>query len=217
MRVNSTNNGEVLNTPSSYKLELNMTAASFELPNYYNNQKAGPLPKNLSAACGFACNYFEGGELAGPLGLVSVALFGPGSFADTQQNARIGSWAGPITSWTGDLATIDDSENLPLYNFGLNAGVTVIGIGNLPIESWLQIFSINENQATISAATISSAFEQAAFMAIKALFFQQSLYPSHDVQWTAKISEYITLPSIALPAMIACTVLLGLYMIPPLL
>lgn len=197
-----------------FKVIMNTTAGLFEMPNVKNGQIAGPLVSNSSCANDYYCNdpthisrqdynFFEPSAI-GPLATVALALFGPGSFADTQQTAPgYYSIETNETEWKlylDEFATSD--TQLPLTPLGFK-----IGINDYPADDWFGSFSA-------SSADASSAFTQAGFLAIKAMFDSDLEYGYMSIYSNTDAPAQITLPSLSLPAMIASSVLFGLYMIP---
>lgn len=192
---------------------MNTTAGLFEMPNVQNGQLAGPLVSNSSCATGYECNgethisprYSDLNPSAiGPLATITLALFGPGSFADTQQTAP--TYYSMEINETGWKFFLDSSaagnSQLPLAPLGFQAG-----LDDYPPDAWFGSFSA-------SSAGASSAFTQAGFLAIKAMFDSNSDYGTMQIFSNNDVLEQITLPSMSLPAVIACSILFGLYMIP---
>ncbi|RAO69357.1 uncharacterized protein BHQ10_005369 [Talaromyces amestolkiae] len=200
-----------------FKVIMNTTAGLFELPNVQNGQLAGPLVSNSSCGSGNYCNNethiarrdynFFNPSAIGPLATIALALFGPGSFADTQQTAP--NFYSIDTNETGwklflDSYAAGDSQ-LPLTPLGFK-----VGLDSYAAHDWFGSFSA-------PSADASSAFTQAGFLAIKAMFDSDSNYGYMSIYSNNDVLEQITLPSMSLPAVIACSILFGLYMIPLLL
>jgi hypothetical protein len=196
-----------------FKVTMNTTAGLFEMPSVKNGQIAGPLDSNLSCANKYSCNkpisrqeysYFDP-STNGPLAIIALALFGPGSFADTQQtepdtyiiNSNETGWKLYLDSFA------TSNTNLPLAPLGFN-----VDLNEYPIDEWIGSFSTNPAEA-------SSAFTQLSYLAIKAMFDSESEDSSFfSVYSNNEDLEQVTLPSMSFPAMIACSVLFGLYMVP---
>lgn len=197
-----------------FKVNMNTTAGLFEMPNFKNNQIAGPLVSNSSCANDDYCNdpthisrrYYNvfDPSAIGPLATIALALFGPGSFAETQQTEPGIYTIKNETGWKLYLDSFATStSHLPLVSLGFKNA----DLSGYPIDDWIGSFPVYSTQA-------SSAFTQAGFLAIKAMFDSNSEYGDFSIYSYNNALEQITLPSINLPAMIACSVLFGLYMIP---
>ncbi|KAI7977475.1 hypothetical protein EIK77_007097 [Talaromyces pinophilus] len=197
-----------------FKVSMNTTAGLFELPNFKNGQIAGLLVSNSSCGNDHYCNdpthisrryynFFDPSAL-GPLATIALALFGPESFAETQQTQPLIYSTDNETGWKLYLDSYATSTPyLPLVSLGFRKA----GVSGYPIDDWIGSFSSYPTQA-------SSAFTQAGFLAIKAMFDSDSEYGDLSIYSYNNPLEQITLPSISFPAMIACSVLFGLYMIP---
>lgn len=196
-----------------FKVTMNTTAGLFEMPNVKNGQIAGPLDSNSSRCTDkWSCNerisrrensFFDQSAI-GPLATIALALFGPGSFADTQQTEP--DYYTIDTNETGWKQYLDSFASgntfLPLEPLGFKSDLS-----GYPIDNWIGRFSAYPADA-------SSAFTQASYLAIKAMFDSDSEYGGFSVYSNNDALEQITLPSMPFPAMIACSVLFGLYMVP---
>ncbi|QKX64520.1 uncharacterized protein TRUGW13939_11695 [Talaromyces rugulosus] len=193
---------------------MNTTAGAFKLPSIMTNQESGPLDANSSLCLGYLCNgrgyprqdvnRFEA-ALPGPLTMIALALFGPGSFTDTQQNATDTNYLHTNdTGWNQYFDRVSYYEPIPLENLGLKPPIE----GNLAIETLMMAFSYNQN---LEATT--SAFTQASFLAIKAMFDSYS-YGHFTIFYSSSAIEQISIPSMPLGGLIAGSILLALYIIP---
>jgi hypothetical protein len=209
---NSEYNSYVNATP--FIVTMNTTAGAFMLPSIMTNQEPGPLGANSSLCLGYLCNgreyrrqdveYFKA-ALPGPLTMIALAIFGPGSFADTQQNATdIHYFDTNDTGWNQYFDRISYYESIPLQNLGLQSPIT----GNLAIETLMMALSYNQNMEAIT-----SAFTQASFLAIKAMFDSYP-YGDSEIVYSPSALEQISFPSMPLGGLIAGSMLLALYIIP---
>lgn len=199
-----------------FVVTMNTTAGAFRLPSIMTNQEPGPLDTNSSLCLGYNCQWdqrdetrFQYGDyfepaLPGPLTMIALAVFGPGSFADMQQYTVVDQSNGNLTGW--DRYFVDEAyyEPIPLANLG----ISLLDRGTLPIETFAMSFSNSQN-----LAATTSAFTQAGFLATKAIF---DTYSSGDisVKYSRSPLEQISLPSIPLGALVAVSVLIVLYIIP---
>ncbi|EEA21360.1 hypothetical protein TMatcc_009239 [Talaromyces marneffei ATCC 18224] len=202
-----------------FKVIMNTTAGLFELPNIKNGQMPGPLVSNSSCTSGSRCNpstsisrrrdhlsydYFYPTAL-GPLAITALALFGSGSFAEIQQNPPQPNSISNNNK-TGWKRILDDAilrdTQLPLEPLGLTDNFAYN-----PVDDWFGRFSEQPVEA-------SSAFTQAGFLAIKAMYSGGQNYGGISVYSNNSKLGQITLPAISMTAIIAGSVLLGLYMIP---
>lgn len=200
-----------------FKVVMNTTAGSFELPNLYNDNTPGPLINNASLCLDSTyCDgtsksrrYYEYFEppLAGPLTIIALALFGPGSWADMQQTALdSGDILQNETGWQQYLDYSAEEGPLPLENLGV-----VPHSSSVQIDNW--VFSLTSNR---SAAAISSAFTQAGFLASQAIFNSgtPTYYEGARIELLSHPLEQIVLPSLSLAGLVVGSVLFGLYIIP---
>ncbi|CRG83521.1 hypothetical protein PISL3812_00873 [Talaromyces islandicus] len=205
-------------TVTPFVVIMNTTAGVFRLPDYMTNQTPGPLEANSSLCLSYTygcdggksrrqynLDYFEP-ALPGPLTLIALAIFGPGSFADTQQNATgNGNSDYKIdTGWKQYFDGISEGDPLPLIDLGVASDTG----GTIPIETW--IMSLTDSQ---NLASTTSAFTQASFLAIKAIF-DAYFGGEITVRYSSSALEQISLPSMSLGGLIAGSVLLVLYIIP---
>ncbi|EED17067.1 conserved hypothetical protein [Talaromyces stipitatus ATCC 10500] len=201
------------NRVKPFKIIMNTTAGLFELPSVQNNLIAGPLNTNSSLCSSVtSCNGWkvrrqplDSSALPGPLAMIALALFGPGSFADTQQTAPSSESFYSNESESQryhDMFAADDI--LPLTPLGFTTSV----LGEIPIDGWMSAFSSNKEDASV-------AFTRASFLAVKAMFDNTVRFGGDiTVAFASSDLQQITLPSLPFSAMIACSVLFGLYMVP---
>ncbi|EED14261.1 hypothetical protein TSTA_104750 [Talaromyces stipitatus ATCC 10500] len=196
-----------------FKVIMNTTAGLFELPSVQNGLIAGPLDTNSSRCSSLTdCKglkvrrqFAANSALPGPLAMIALALFGPGSFADTQQTAPSSE---SLYSSESDSKRYHDifaaDDILPLTPLGFTTNVP----GAIPIDGWMSGFGSNKEGA-------SEAFTRASFLAVKAMFDNPAQFGGDiSVAYASSDLPQITLPSIPIAAMIACSVLFGLYMVP---
>lgn len=222
----------------AFKIVANTTAGLFILPSL-KNQTAGPLENSSQCigTCGTPIDrpdyktrrsssisdrsgrpyhrqsdQFSAPALPGPLTTVAVALFGSGSFPDIQQTVNYSlTNTENALGWNGWLDEQLPQTLVPLENFGLRKRYDE----NYAVITWILEMTDVENRGNIT-----SAFNQACFLATKALWDSVAIadrpnsftYVRADlVQTTA-----LTLPYLSRTGMIVGSILLALYLIPAL-
>lgn len=125
---------------------MDTTAGAFRLPSIMTNQEPGPLDTNSSLCLVYDCdrdesrrqydNYFDP-ALPGPLTMIALAIFGPGSFADMQQYTVADQSYGNDTGWEQYFVNAAYYESIPLANLGLPS----LTSSTLPIETLIMAFS----------------------------------------------------------------------------
>lgn len=198
-----------------FKIIMNTSAGLFELPNVKNGQIPGPLLSKSSSENNIFGNdrvltrkrrdYDPSSfpSATGPLATIAFAIFGPGSFAESPQTA-----SDYDTNYNENLTTYlrsigNQGAYWPLVPFGFEDA----GLSGFPIDDWIGSFSLYPTEA-------SSALMQASFLAIKAMFDSDNQPPEGFISSYNNPLEQTILPSISFPAMVACSVLFGLYMVP---
>lgn len=200
------------------KIIMDTTAGLFELPNLANNGQPGPIDSNSTQCVGIYCSdstltrrqvsdIFQP-ALPGPLTVIALALFGPGSWADLQQNSTTtyGAFANE-TGWNQYLNSyMAEDDTFPLEPLGLNLGNGFYG----DIDGWLGALTYTQD-GDVGA---TSAFTRAAFLATKSIFDSSSGLSNAQVMYNTSALQQIALPSLSSSGLIVGSVLFALYLIP---
>jgi hypothetical protein len=147
-------------------------------------------------------------DLLGPLGTIAVALFGPGSWFDTQQLLFPDFTNYNETGWAYYLDSVDNTyERYPLVSltktvyYGFGTGV--------PLYDWLNLFIVEGHNTTLP-----QSLTRASFYAVKALL-QTNEYEYAYLNGVSRDNfETVVMPSISLAGIIVVSVLMALYLIP---
>lgn len=147
-------------------------------------------------------------DLLGPLGTVAVALFGPGSWFDTQQLLFPDYIDNNETGWVYYLDNaVSRWETFPLVSLPERE---YVGYGTgVSLYEWLRFFIVDGH-----SDSLPQALTGASFYAVKALLQTNEV----DYYYLNGVSrdnfETVVMPSISLAGIIVVSVLMALYLIP---
>ncbi|KAF3397180.1 hypothetical protein DPV78_007951 [Talaromyces pinophilus] len=223
---------------NTYKIIMNTTAGWFELPNMWNNGVPGPILENPNVTCDTSSGCIDASDpamaasatfypykrsdddplgdwlyysnnLLGPLATIAVAIFGPGSWFDTQQLLFPNTISPNETGWTFYLD--DDArykKELLLLASLTRDDYNPYSTGS-QIYEWLDFFIVKGHNTSLPQALTG-----ASFYAMKALI-NSNERPYYTPNPVVKVDyETVVMPSISLAGIIVVSVLLALYLIP---
>lgn len=147
-------------------------------------------------------------DLLGPLGTIAVALFGPGSWFDTQQLLFPDYIDNNETGWAYYLDNVVDTyETFPLVSL---TETVYSGYGTgVKLYEWLSFFIVEGHNTTLPGAlTLTS------FYAVKALLQTNEFRYTFLNSVSRDNFETVVMPSISLAGIIVVSVLMALYLIP---
>ena len=225
------------------KITMNTTTGYFELPNYMNGGVAGPLinevpgtpnfrkmkARSISNVQGTSPSNetadFQYNNAKGPLFNVVLALFGASSFIDAQHNS-LGTYSpAPAPSTFGvcigsapfvkllrdDLGDIDDYYNVVDQDCILDSELESADQYPQLLHSYAYAFVPKAGDGYNGRGRLANAFTAAAFMAIDVWMTTNTEIGSLQVTYDPGVDVYVQV--ISLGAIIAISVLLGIYLL----
>lgn len=222
----------------TYKFTMTTTAGWFELPNMWNKGVAGPILADPNVTCDFVAgcvdaanpamaadatyssykrfdedrlgdSLYYSNNLLGPLATIALAIFGPGSWFDTQQLLFPNTISPNETGWTLYLDEDTRYEQQLLLLASLTQNEYDAYNTGVPIYEWLEFFIVDGHNTSLLEALTG-----ASFYALKALINtnERHYYDPNPVRKAGY--ETVVLPSISLAGIIVVSVLMALYLIP---
>lgn len=205
------------------KITITTSAGYFELPNYMNNQVAGPLLetspiKNQSSrkhslshraandsTMGADTTQVEAVRNKGPLLTIAMALFGSSSFTAYPSTQQFGT----INGTQNDCSGIVPFQNLLLGGWYNNArcwaGDQIDA--DYQVQKWLAAFEAHD------IPSMNNVFTAAAFLANAAwLQMPEGWFDGQRMVWF-DLGEDTEAPKISLAGIIIISLLLGLYLL----